>query len=225
VRIFFPGAPGVDWRAMETAEREALETDVRALCAQGRVGEAAERALRGYGPEVYGFLSALHRDETAAADVFAVWSERLWLGLGGFGWGCSLRTWAYAVARNCSVSHLRSAQRRARREAPAPISELAARVAEEVRTRTHTFQRTEVKSKMAALREGLSQEDQALLTLRIDRKLEWNDIARVMLAEEGEPEAAALKRESQRLRKRFQTVKERLVEMARREGILGGGAD
>ncbi|HEU4408525.1 MAG TPA: sigma-70 family RNA polymerase sigma factor [Polyangiaceae bacterium] len=209
---------------MTPAEREGLERDVRALCEGGRPEEAAERALRGYGPEVYGFLASQHRDEAAAADVFSLWSERLWLGLARFGWECSLRTWAYALARNCSVSYLRSAQRRARREAPVPASDLAARVAQEVRTRTHAFLRTEVKTKMAALRESLSEEDQALLTLRVDRKLEWKDVARVMLAGEGEPEAAALDRESQRLRKRFQIVKERLVEMARREGILGGGS-
>lgn len=211
--------------AMAAAERESLEREVKALCDEGRKDEAAERALRGYGPEVYGFLAAQHRDETAAADVFALWSEKLWMGLPRFGWECSLRTWAYAVARNASVSHLRTAQRRARREAAVPISELAMRVADEVRTRTHAFQKTEVKSKMAALRGSLSEEDQALLTLRIDRKLEWKDIARVMLGEEGEPEAAALARESQRLRKRFQMVKERLVEMARREGLIGGDPD
>lgn len=207
---------------MGTAEREALERDVKALCDADRRDEAAERALRGYGPEVFGFLSSQHRDEAAAADVFQMWSERLWLGLGGFGWECSLRTWAYTVARNASLTYLRAAQRRAKREAPAPLSDLAARVAEEVRTRTQAFQRTEVKSKMAALRASLSEEDQALLTLRIDRKLEWKEIARVMLCDAGEPDAAVLTRESQRLRKRFQAVKERLVELARREGILGG---
>ena len=154
--------------------------------------------------------------------MFALWSERLWRGLPGFGWQCSLRTWAYTLARNCSVSYLRSAQRRARHLAAVPVSNLASQVAAEVRARTHAFQRTEAKSKMAALRASLADDDQALLTLRIDRRLEWKDIARIMLGEDSEPAPAVLARESQRLRKRFQAVKDRLVELARRDGLLVG---
>jgi RNA polymerase sigma-70 factor, ECF subfamily len=58
--------------------------------------------------------------------------------------------------------------------------------------------------------------------LRIDRGLSWSDLARVL--HEGEEDAAlddeALAREAARLRKRFQLVKDKLREMAKKEGLL-----
>jgi hypothetical protein len=51
----------------------------------------------------------------------------------------------------------------------------------------------------------------------------WTEIARVVLGAEGDVDAAALKRESARVRKRFQLVKERLRELALARGLLGPG--
>jgi RNA polymerase sigma-70 factor (ECF subfamily) len=63
-----------------------------------------------------------------------------------------------------------------------------------------------------------------LLVLRVDRNLEWNDLARVLA--EGDDGTAPLAdadvtREAARLRKRFQLLKEKLREMAKREGLTG----
>lgn len=53
-----------------------------------------------------------------------------------------------------------------------------------------------------------------LLVLRVDKDLAWNELARVMHPEEAEPlDEEGLKREAARLRKRFQHVKERLLEL------------
>ena len=66
--------------------------------------------------------------------------------------------------------------------------------------------------------------DRALLVLRVDRGLSWNDLARV-LNEDGEPlDDAALKRESARLRKRFQLLKRELLELGRAAGVVSGDA-
>jgi len=55
-----------------------------------------------------------------------------------------------------------------------------------------------------------------LLVLRVDKGLAWNDLARVMYAEDGPLlDDEGLKREAARLRKRFQHVKERLLELKR----------
>src|SRR5690349_16952146 len=92
------------------------EAGIRALCEAARLDEAATAALRLYGAEIFGFLLALHRgDEEGASDVFSIFSEQLWRGLRGFAWHSSMRTWAYAVARNASHAHRRAAQRWARR--------------------------------------------------------------------------------------------------------------
>ena len=89
------------------------------------------------------------------------------------------------------------------------------------RTETQSFLRTEKRRRLDALRNNLSMEDRALLVLRVDRKLEWNELARILLeSDEGaSPETAVLAREAARLRKRFQLVKERLRERAKRERV------
>lgn len=207
---------------MTPEQREQLERQVRQLCEKGEPARAAETAIRGYGPEILGVLMATHRDEEVADEVFAQWSERLWRGLAGFTWSCSLRTWAYTLARNVSISFQRNARFRERLHPPMPDSEALSAIALHVRTQTKPYLRTEAKSKLAELRDSLPPEDRTLLVLRIDKGLEWKDLARVMLGEESEVSDAELTKESQRLRKRFQLLKERLIEQGRKEGLISG---
>jgi RNA polymerase sigma-70 factor (ECF subfamily) len=56
--------------------------------------------------------------------------------------------------------------------------------------------------------------------LRVDRKLAWNELAEVLHDGEGPLDPSGIKREAARLRKRFQLLKERLVELGRREGLV-----
>src|SRR5262249_2682277 len=95
-------------------------------------------------------------------------------------------------------------------------------VAEQVRTQTTAFRRTENKTRLQALRDELPEEDRMLLILRVDRALPWNDLARILAEQEDGSilEDSALAREAARLRKRFQLVKDQLREMAKREGLL-----
>lgn len=207
---------------MSATARAEIEDEVRRLCQEGAVVAATAAAIRAYGPEILGFLAALHRSDQDADEVFSIWSERLFRGLPGFGWASSLRTWAYTLARNASVNFVRDRKARARRERAADSAELVA-VEQQVRTETRSFLRTTAKDKLAAIRDALPREDRVLLVLRVDKRLEWKDIARVMSGEDAAITDAALAKESQRLRKRFQLLKERLVEAGKREGILGNG--
>jgi RNA polymerase sigma-70 factor (ECF subfamily) len=193
---------------MDAAGRDALEREVRALCDVGDHARAATALLRGYGPELYGFIAALHRGD--GDDVFGDLSMDLWRGLPAFRWDSSLRTWAYALARNAS----HRARRKQRREVP--LDEAVLELAAEVRTKTKSFLRTEVKSKFAALRAALPVEDQELLILRVDRGLAWNDLA-IALADGPLDDVT---REAARLRKRFSVLKEKLLELGRREGLV-----
>src|SRR5438309_1153719 len=61
---------------------------------------------------------------------------------------------------------------------------------------------------------------EALRLLRVDKQLAWADIARVMLAEGEAAAEAVVKRESARLRKRFELLKQKLLELGRREGLV-----
>jgi RNA polymerase sigma-70 factor (ECF subfamily) len=206
---------------MRDGDRQRLEADVRALCDQGDYAAAATATLRGYGPELLGFLVAVHRSELDAGDGFSELSEVIWRKLPTFAWESTLRTWAYGIARNVSRTLRRNARRRGRREGGAGESALEA-VAIAVRTATLTYLRTEKRTRLQALRDLLPEEDRMLLVLRVDRNLEWNDLARVLGERDGDAtlEGAVLAREAARLRKRFQLVKDKLRELARREKLV-----
>jgi RNA polymerase sigma-70 factor, ECF subfamily len=202
-------------------EREELEREVRRRAEQGDIDGAATCAIRGYGREIFSFLMALHRDEEDASEVFSMFTEGLWRALPGFAWQSSLRTWAYEVARRSSLRHRRDARRRAAKIALYPDGSALSQISERVRTETLAFLRTEPRNRISELRESLPEEDRALLLLRVDRKLAWNDLAVVMHEGENEPlEGDALKKEAARLRKRFQLIKDKLEDLARKEGLL-----
>jgi RNA polymerase sigma-70 factor (ECF subfamily) len=204
---------------VDSNARELLEGRVRSLCDRGDHDAAATLTLRGYGPEILGFLTATLANEAEADDVFAALSETLWRKLPSFAWDSSLRTWSYAVARNLSRTFRRDAGRRRRREERVGESALD-EVVQAVRTETHPFLRTKTRTRLEALRNELPEEDRALLILRVDRGLEWNELARILAkADAASPDAVAVAREAARLRKRFQLVKEQLRARAKREGL------
>lgn len=202
---------------MEEGARAAIEADVRRRCDAGDHDGAATAALRGYGREIFGFLVALHKSEEDASDVFSLFSEALWKGLPKFAWQCSLRTWAYTIARNASFRFKKNAQRRAKGQVGDSLVE---ELAQQIRTETRSWLRTEQKDKFAAIRATLPEEDQTLLILRVDRGLQWEELARIMMGDEADIDDAKLKTESARLRKRFQLVKEKLVELGKKTGLI-----
>jgi RNA polymerase sigma-70 factor (ECF subfamily) len=207
---------------MTSEQREELEREIRALWERGELQGAAAAAVRGYGPEIYGFLVAFHRQKDDASEVFAAFTERLWRGLPGFAWQCSFRTWAYAIARNTSLTHRRQARRRAEMYGPMPEGSQLSALEQPARSETASYLKTQRQTRMAALRESLPREDQELLVLRVDRKLAWRDLARVLLhaGDGSSPDDEVLEREAARLRKRFQLLKEQLYELGRREGLI-----
>lgn len=187
------------------AERDAeLVSVVRADLERGDVGGATTRVVQGYGPEILGYLLAMSRREIDAHDAFAQFCENLWLGLAGFRWESSLRTWCYVLARN-ALRRLWSGapERHGPHVSPSQAAELH-ELSERARTATAEYMRTETKSRFAALRERLDPDDRTLLILRVDRRMTWRDIAAVL----GEPpEPAALERRAAALRKRFERLK------------------
>ncbi len=200
------------------ALRSAAETEVRTRLGAGDVRGATTIALETYGPELYGFLHALARDDDLAAEAFATFSEDLWRGLDKFRWESSLRTWSYALARNALWRLRRDPRRRADHNLPLSDESEVAHLAAHVRTSTMPFLRTEVKSELAKLREQLDPDDHALLILRIDRRLSWRDIARAIPGDE--VDAADLDKRAATLRKRFERAKSLLRDLATERGII-----
>ncbi|MCK6532426.1 MAG: sigma-70 family RNA polymerase sigma factor [Polyangiaceae bacterium] len=205
---------------MGGSEPSELEREIRQRFDVGDLAGAATIALRGYGPELFGFLMAFHRDETMASEVFSEASERIWRGLPRFAWQSSFRTWAYAVTRRAALVYQRDTRRRVRRQPQLPQGSELSVVAAQIRSATLEHLKTENKTRAAALRETLPREDQELLILRIDKGLAWNELAQVLHEGEEPLDDASLRREAARLRKRFQLAKEKLLELARREGLV-----
>lgn len=196
--------------AASEADREALEQRVREAHARGDHEAAATALIEGYGPELLRYLLSLARDETTAGDAFSQLCENVWTALPKYRGDATFRVWSYALARHAFSRVLRDPHRKRDRRialSAVPSVQLAA---DSLRARTAEFLRTETKERIAKLREGLEPDDQALLVLRVNRKLGWQDIARA-LAEPDEPLAPAeLTRRAAALRKRFQRLKDQL---------------
>jgi RNA polymerase sigma-70 factor, ECF subfamily len=198
-------------------ERATLESEVAALCQRQDFAAAATAAIEGYGPELYSFLITLVGDEQDSSDVFSTVCERMWQGLPGFEWRASLRTWAYQLTRHEIVNFQRKHIRRRQRQVN--DSAVLSQLEQKVRTATLSYLRSTVKNRIAELRASLPLDDQTLLILRIDRQMEWNDIVTVF--HDGHaPDKETLKRESARLRKSYQTIKDHLRELAESEGLI-----
>jgi RNA polymerase sigma-70 factor, ECF subfamily len=181
----------------------------------GDLRAAVAASVEAYGPEILGFLVTFLRDEQEASEAFSQACEDLWAGIARFEGRASLRTWFYVLARHAAGRLRRSPHRR--RGQHLSLSEISG-VVESVRSRTLPHLRTSVKDRFAVIRDSLDEDDRALLVLRVDRDMSWEDIARVFAA--GGASAQDRTRESARLRKRFQFVKDEIRSRAREAGLL-----
>lgn len=181
---------------------------------------ATTLVLQQIGPAVLHYLYSRIRDDDLVAESFSRFSEDLWRGMPGFRRQVNVRIWAFAIARNSANQVLRKLRRDLERRQDF-TSSVANAVAMKVRTTTVQYLKTDMKSRLEELRQRLSEDEQDMLFLRINQRLDWNDIARIQLSEgTGLLEEATLRRESARLRKQFQLAREKLRALAEKEGLI-----
>ncbi|MCY1022633.1 RNA polymerase sigma factor [Pyxidicoccus sp. MSG2] len=197
------------------AAREQVEAQLHAHCLQGEYGQAVELAMRAYGPEIRRLMASVLHHPELAKDAFSLFSENLLKGLPGFRWESSFRTWAYRLARNACYHQLHAPAAREQ-----PVSEPAANEAQRQRTDTQPWRRTVVKERFRALREQLEPHERMLLMLRVDQRLPWTEIARVMAEPDESVTRDALNRRATALRQQFQRVKARLRSLAIEQGVI-----
>ncbi|MET0286849.1 MAG: sigma factor [Polyangiales bacterium] len=198
--------------------RSAIEVEIRGAVERADYKVAATLALDAYGSEVQRFLRARLRDSTQADDAYLTFSEDLWVGLPAFRWESSLRVWLFTLARNAAT---RMGRRRHKEvalstERGLPVDALAAGA----RTATVSYLRTSVKDRMRELRQRLDDDEQTLLILRVDRRLEWRELAVVMNEVHADATEEQLTRASARMRTRFQVAKRKLRTLAQAAGLL-----
>jgi RNA polymerase sigma-70 factor, ECF subfamily len=190
-------------------ESPDVDRELRTLIAQGEIERATERAIRTYGPELYGWLRSTISSEGDAQDAFSRMSEELWRSLERFDGRCSIRTWCYMLAR-CAVFHVRSRPRHQREVLVSQVPSILGAV-------THVWNTTKVGEQRAddvyaQIRGELDEEEQTLLVLRVDKDLSWREIAQVLCGEDAL--AGEVERKAATLRKQFERVKERLRALA-----------
>ena len=186
--------PGIERRIAHELERGALP-------------QAATEAVRGYGPQILGYLRALLRDPGTADEAFSQFSEDLWKGIEHFRRESSFKTWAYTIAWNAARRVLRDPYHR--RKERLRTSE-AIQIADGVRSLSSAYRE---RDSLAKLRERLRPDEQTLLILRFDRELTWKEIAQVLCTARGSMDEAAL-------RKRFERLSAKLRKLAEKEGLL-----
>jgi len=202
-------------------EPTTLERRIRRHHERSELKEAATAAIEGFGPEILGFLVAVVRDKALAGEVFAQFCEELWSRLAAFHWKASFRPWLYGLAW--------MAWQRLRREPhfrkTISLPEEPEITAAEERVRTVELARSEsaLDEGVARLRQSLDPEDQALLILRIDRRMSWEEIATVMISSEEARDVAALGRKAAFVQKRFSLVTANLKQLAREKQLFTEG--
>lgn len=191
-----------------SAEVELDETAIRAACESGQFDVAMTLAFDRYADELFGFLRGLSADLPQADDAFGATCERIWRGIQQFRWECSFRAWAFQIARN---EFLRSTREVGRARRSVPISDVPSvqRIVDRVRSATPVYQRDEVKDRFLIACRQLPPEDHMLLGLRIEQRLSWIEIARVLAVGDDEPspkEIAALRKRFERLKAKIRTL-------------------
>lgn len=181
----------------------AMELDdrVRALLADGQHEAAATAAIEALGPAVRRYLGG-QLDPDDADDVYQLWADDVWRGLPGFRFECALRTWSFRLATRAVARWRRDLWRKRGERLP---TSAGSRLALSVASRLQPGGRHDT---LRQLRAQLSPEERALLVLRVDQELEWEEIAAI-LSEAGEPVEAAT------LRKRYERLKERLRDLSK----------
>jgi RNA polymerase sigma-70 factor, ECF subfamily len=191
------------------ADHDAIEAAIARSLDGGDYAASATLAIRGYGPQILGYLARVVRDDASADEVFSEFCEDLWKGITGFRRDCSFRTWAYKLAWHAALRFQKSPYRRRKRRLG--TTEVSA-VAEQVRTTTATYLRDEARDRLTELRAALKPDEQTLLILRVDRAMSWGEVAEVLGGNDGRTDEAAL-------RKRFERIKEKLLAKAASLGI------
>jgi RNA polymerase sigma-70 factor (ECF subfamily) len=196
-------------RTWNREDSRELDRAVRTPLDAGDERAAIALLVERIGPSIRAYLRTLLLEDEAE-EAYSDFLENVTRSLSSFRWECPVRAWAYRLAYHAAARIWRRPARRIEEPLPSSLSRLGPGSGrpEPVMSSRHAG--------LALLRASLSVEDQTLLTLRIDRELEWEEVAAVL--EDGAdgpsaPRAAAL-------RKRYERLTTRLREEALRHGLI-----
>ena len=205
-------------------DREACEAQIRATWERGEHAEAAGQLIECYGGGILSFLTDRVGAFSIAEEVFSDFAENVLRGIPGFRWNGTARAWAYRIARNAAAEYFRKPDRRPGRRVTLSAPEVD-RAAAKVRTTTAAHLRTDNKNRLRELRRELSEEDQLILVLRLDRQFSWEEIAAITSNAPGPLADPQVRTEANRLRQRFKRAKAQLRKLAQQSGLISQDAE
>jgi RNA polymerase sigma-70 factor (ECF subfamily) len=196
------------------------EARFRQLYDTDDIAGLATEFVKLHGADIMGFIAGRMGRSADVSEVFSMFAEEFWKDLPRFRWECTLRGFAYILARNAVVRFSTASRRESKRRLNINEAGEYARTVEHMRTATPDYMKSEIKSRMQEIRRQLSDIDQQLLVLKVDKKLSWKELAVVL--GEAKPGSAdeLIDREAARLRKRMQLIKDRLRRLAEAEGLI-----
>jgi RNA polymerase sigma-70 factor, ECF subfamily len=189
-----------------SAQRDAaIEPQVRAALEGGDVPTAVFKAMRAYGSEIFGFLTAVIGDASKARQVYTAFGQRTAALLPRFRWRCALRVFLYFAART-ALQQLR--------ELSGTKTTDSALLAILAPPRAAPYRRGSAKNFVVAVRRCLKRADLELLVLRVDRRFTWVEVALTSLGEAAS--RREIEEEARRYRDRFHHLKSRIAQAAAR---------
>ena len=203
---------------------QVLQVRVLGLIASGDIKKAAVMALYGdgendgqdgHGHHIYAWLRGVMKDDHDADEVFNEFFLAVFEDIGSYRGDGPLKSWLYRVARNTAHTFWRN--RNQRREVPLGVDD---EVIQKARTSTKEWKKSTVKDAFQLLRLELSEEEQTLLILRVDRDMDWEDVARVFIDVNESTPSDALPKEVNRLKQQFSRVKKKLKKLAIERKLL-----
>lgn len=202
-------------------ESQSPEARIHAHWLSNDYQACAVLVLECYGPELYSFLLARFPGKAALADdAFSEFSEDLWRALPAFEWRCAMRSYCYRLARSAATRVGRTPFNKHQRRVPLSQSPVLEGAVARARTSTAPYLQTALKDEVAKLRESLSESDRELLTLRVDRKLSWREIAFILAPGTCQAGSEEERKLEAALRQRFAEIKKRIRRKAQRAGLL-----
>jgi DNA-directed RNA polymerase specialized sigma24 family protein len=192
----------------QAAQLRDVEAAVCRRILQGETRSAAALAMTAYGAEIFGFLIGVLDGTSEAKTVYADVAQRVATEIEGFESRVKLRIWLYALSRR----ELRD--RRLRRRPADLVDESESETAEVSHARSSP-RRTRALSK---LRRSMTQEERELLILRVDRRLDWRELAQTALGEG--TSIGELAEEIHRTKSRIGAILARLESEAVQERLL-----
>jgi RNA polymerase sigma-70 factor (ECF subfamily) len=195
--------------------QQKLDDEVGACLREGDIEGAAARVLSGCGPCVRGYLRVALGEDRLVRDGFSAFSEAVWQRIRRYRGEPRLIVWTHRLAY--AAAKERRETSRLRKPAATRKSRPASR--DFSRTRAATLEPLGAAEDAELMRREVSLEEQTLLTLRIDRQFDWQDIAWVL----GQRAGRADKAGGAQIARRYERLVARLHAIAIARGLIARG--